>query len=197
MQARISGLVVFVVGMIAGGGLLAWLTQYGSIAAAQQAANQTQAVVNHPPRFDFYPHTWLKLRGADETDFTDKTKKVGYEILHDNYSENVVYILSETGAIAAAPSPPDYKLYMVGYGNSFATYRLEPTTGRTWEWISNYAWTELGEKQPIPNGVYELSTVVFGDGKKTDVLRINQNTGETYYLDKDDVWTLLAEPAKK
>ena len=51
--------------------------------------------------------TWLygmnvKSRKFDETDFTDKTKKVGLEVFKDEHNGNLIYI-SESGSIAVVP----------------------------------------------------------------------------------------------
>ena len=50
----------------------------------------------------------LRVRKADEADFTPATKKLGVEVFRDDNSGALLYI-SETGSVAAAPAPADVK----------------------------------------------------------------------------------------
>lgn len=44
----------------------------------------------------------LRVRGHDEADFTDKSKKVAIEVWKDAKNNNLIY-LTETGSIAVVP----------------------------------------------------------------------------------------------
>ena len=50
----------------------------------------------------------LRVRKADEADFTANTRKVGVEVFRDENTGGLLYI-SETGSVAAAPSPAEVK----------------------------------------------------------------------------------------
>jgi hypothetical protein len=195
MRTRTAGLGIFVFGMVAGGVVLAWLGQIGGFGHSEAAQGDKPAVVQ-PPRFNGWAHSWLKARAADEEQFTDKTKKVGCEVFFDHYSGNALYILAETGAVAAAPALPLFKLHTVAVGKSYQAYRIEPVTGRTWGWLDGTKWVAHGEKDPIPNGLYDLETLVFDGGQSVKLFRINRNTGRSFFL-ADNVWNPLSEPDKK
>ncbi|HEY1186091.1 MAG TPA: hypothetical protein VGE74_00480, partial [Gemmata sp.] len=45
----------------------------------------------------------LRVRGAAETDFTDKTKRMGVEVFEDP-NANVLFYITEAGSVATAPN---------------------------------------------------------------------------------------------
>lgn len=83
------------------GGLI-YITENGSIAtaAAPSAAPDKNKVLAPKTAYGLV----LRVRGADEPDFTEKTKRIGVEIFEDP-NANVLFYLTETGSIAAVPNP--------------------------------------------------------------------------------------------
>jgi hypothetical protein len=84
------------------GGLL-YVTETGSVAAGPQApaAQPDKNKVARPkPAYGLI----LRVRKADESDFTDKTRRVGVEVFEDPNANALVY-LSETGSVAVVANP--------------------------------------------------------------------------------------------
>jgi hypothetical protein len=83
------------------GGLI-YVSEPGSIATAPAPAKPPAADQVRAPTA-LYGLT-LRVRKADEPDFTKDTKRYGVEVFRDENTGGLIYV-SETGAIATAPSP--------------------------------------------------------------------------------------------
>ena len=85
-------------------GGLVYITETGSMSTAAAPAMMPDATKILPPK-PVYGYT-LRVRGADEPDFTeDKTKKFSVEVFEDP-NANVLFYLSDTGSIAVVPNLP-------------------------------------------------------------------------------------------
>ena len=87
------------------GGLI-YITEIGTLATSAAPATAPEADKVKAPK-PLYGLT-LRVRKADEPDFTDKTRKVGVEVFLDENSASLIYI-SEDGAIAVVPGAVDIK----------------------------------------------------------------------------------------
>ena len=88
------------------GGLI-YITEAGLIAlAAAPSTPPAKDAVKKPTAL--YAYT-LRVRKADEADFTDKTQKYVVEVFKDENTNSLVYI-TEAGAIAVVPAPSEMKL---------------------------------------------------------------------------------------
>lgn len=108
-------------------GGLVYITETGSIAtaAAPAAAPEKGKVASPKPLYGLV----LRVRGASEPDFSEKTKKIGVEVFEDPNS-NVYFFLSASGAIATAPKLP----------------ALTGTRGVTWKGAMNLKARKGGDK---------------------------------------------------
>jgi hypothetical protein len=81
------------------GGLI-YITEFGGIAtaAAPASAPEKNKIVAPKAQYGLV----LRVRGADEADFTEKTKKLGVEVFEDP-NAGVLFYLTEAGYIATAP----------------------------------------------------------------------------------------------
>ena len=82
------------------GGLI-YITETGAIAPATTALPQPEAKAIKAPKTQY--GLVLRVRGADEPDFTDKTKQMGVEVFEDP-NTNLFFYLTEAGFVATAPS---------------------------------------------------------------------------------------------
>ena len=82
------------------GGLI-YITETGGVAPAQAPGAPPEAKNIKPPKTMY--GLVLRVRGADEPDFTDKTKKMGVEVFEDPNS-NVLFYITEAGFVATAPN---------------------------------------------------------------------------------------------
>ncbi|MCI0702370.1 MAG: hypothetical protein L0241_14905 [Planctomycetia bacterium] len=89
------------------GGLI-YITEFGGIAtaAAPSSAPDPKKIVAPKAQYGLV----LRVRGADEPDFTEKTKKIGVEVFEDpntkedpNAEATTLFYLTEKGYIATAP----------------------------------------------------------------------------------------------
>jgi hypothetical protein len=174
-------------------------TKAADTKAAEAAANPKPeakpAEVSHPPRLNFWHNSWVKLRGADESEFSDKTKKVGYEILFDNYADTCIYAFPELNAVAACQARPTYELKTISINNTYHALRYNVRSGETWRWIGKSQWTKVNDPEPHPNGMFDLQLV--STGASFGAIRINLHSGQTWYLEtaeSGDTWKALAEP---
>jgi hypothetical protein len=83
------------------GGLI-YLSETGSLATA--AAPATSAAVNSPQSPQPLHGLSLRVRKADEPDFSDTTRRLSVEVYADPNTGGVLYV-SETGSVAAVPAP--------------------------------------------------------------------------------------------
>jgi len=82
---------------------LLYVTETGAVAAGLPAP-ATQPEKNKIARPKPAYGLILRVRKADEPDFTDKTRRVGVEVFEDPNANALVY-LSETGSVAVAANP--------------------------------------------------------------------------------------------
>jgi hypothetical protein len=96
-------------------GGLVYISETGSIATAAAPATAPDGKKIAPPK-PVYGLT-LRVRNADESEFSDKTKKYGVEVFEDPNANTLLYV-SETGSVAVMPNlprmddkkgPPDWK----------------------------------------------------------------------------------------
>jgi hypothetical protein len=84
---------------------LLYVTETGGLAAAPAAPPLAEGEkVKRPVPVDAF---LLKVRKANEVDFSDKTKKVPVEVFEDPNANTLLYI-TETGSIAVVPKPAKY-----------------------------------------------------------------------------------------
>ena len=84
-------------------GGLVYVTETGAIAAglpAPAAQPEKNKVARPKPAYGLI----LRVRKSDESDFTDKTRRVGVEVFEDPNANALVY-LSETGSVAVVANP--------------------------------------------------------------------------------------------
>jgi hypothetical protein len=82
------------------GGLI-YITEVGAIAGAASTAPTPDPKKVLPPKAQYGLD--LRVRGADEDNFTDKTKRLGVEVFEDP-NANVLFYLTDAGYVATAPS---------------------------------------------------------------------------------------------
>ena len=91
-------------------GGLVYITDRGAISSAPAPATAPDAKKIQPPKTMY--GLVLYVRGADEADFTDKTKRISLEVFEDP-NANAMFYITEAGSIATAPVPtkipPDAK----------------------------------------------------------------------------------------
>jgi hypothetical protein len=91
------------------GGLI-YITEVGAIASAETTLPAPDPKKIAPPKARYGLD--LRVRGAEEDDFTEKTKRMGVEVFEDPNS-NILFYLTDAGFVATAPLPgkfdPDAK----------------------------------------------------------------------------------------
>jgi hypothetical protein len=86
------------------GGLI-YITEMGAIAPATTALSAPEAKAIKPPKTQY--GLVLRVRGADEPNFTDKTKQMGVEVFEDP-NTNILFYITESGFVATAPFTGKY-----------------------------------------------------------------------------------------
>ena len=84
------------------GGLI-YITETGAMSSAAAPAMPPDPKKIAPPKA-VYGLT-LRVRAADEPEFTDKTKKIAVEVHEDPNTNSLIY-LSDTGSVAVVPNGP-------------------------------------------------------------------------------------------
>jgi hypothetical protein len=88
------------------GGLI-YITETGAIATGVAPSAPPDPKKIAPPEIEYGVN--LRVRGAEETDFTDKTKKFGVEVFRDPNAGNRLIYFSQAGSIATAPNPGKFE----------------------------------------------------------------------------------------
>jgi hypothetical protein len=84
------------------GGLM-YITETGGLATGPAPATAPDKTKILPPKTAY--GLVLRVRGADETDFTEKTKRFGVEAFQDPNAADILFYISEAGFVATAPNP--------------------------------------------------------------------------------------------
>lgn len=148
-------------------------------------------------RFLYWSGGWQRLRNSEEHERTEnasvQNKTMGMEVRLDDWTGNAIYTLTESGAIAAAPAPPRYVLRTVKSAAGIHAYRLQPYTGEVWAWGDGDVWKQVAPG--VAGGsLFDLVLTPVGDEGKVNVLRIQPNSGETWWINAEGGPKKLAEP---
>jgi hypothetical protein len=84
---------------------LMYITEVGAVTTATSSAPTPDPKKIAAPKTQY--GLVLRVRGADEPNFTDKTKQVGLEVYEDP-NANLLFYITESGSVATAPNPGKY-----------------------------------------------------------------------------------------
>jgi hypothetical protein len=174
---------------------LAALAGAGLFAIGHAARSQDGAVEAAATNAGFivpWHNGWIRLRDLDQDRVTNATKRTNYEAVLDSLTGNVVYMLPETGAIAAATAEPDFQLRALTTGTTYQVFRFHSRDGDAWRWDTGTEWSKINDPEPLPAGRYDVQLVRIGGDDAFNALRIDHVTGKTWAL-VENSWTLLAE----
>jgi hypothetical protein len=145
------------------GGLI-YITDTGAIATGAAPATAPDPKSNPSPKIAY---GWtIRTRGADEADFSEKTKKMGVEIFEDVNADNQLLYITETGYIATAPNPGKYA----------------DTKGMTWKPSMTLKVRKSGEKE-------------FKDAKKFGIeVFVDNRTGNLVFINDLGSIAVLPKP---
>ena len=143
------------------GGLL-YVTETGSIATAPAPAEPPDPAKVAAPKPAY--GLVLRVRKADEGDFTDKTKRIGVEVFEDP-NANTLFYLTEAGSIAVVPNPG----------------KFGDEKGVTWTAAMNLKARKGGEKDFDTAAKYGIE--VFRDNRTGNLVFISE-TGSIAVLGK-------------
>lgn len=143
------------------GGLI-YITEAGAIATTAAPATQPDPKKIAPPKPAY--GLVLRVRKADEPDFTDKTRRVGIEVFEDP-NANVLFYISDTGSVAAVANPG----------------KLGETRGVTWKTAMNLRARKGGEKDFEKAKKFGIE--VFQDNRTGNLIFISE-TGAITVLPK-------------
>lgn len=130
---------------------------------------------------------WFRTHAAGEDRFTERSGRVNYDVVFDSRSGNALYVVPETGAIAAAPSPTNYVLRVIRTSDTsktFEAFKLERREGLTWKLRSGTDWIKIHDPEPISASMYDIEVIETGEGYS--VLRIDEASGKTWILVPSD-----------
>lgn len=175
-------------------GSLATFFAIRSVAVGQQltekkplALPQFDAVVNwgaHEPQ----------VLGLGEKQYTDKTKRVSFDMKHLSRA-GAYAIMTPEGGVAAVPGPKNYELRWGRSDNGQrVVLRFSPSYGLTW--VLKYPNWEL---VPEPDGAqpfhadYDVQIIPAAEKENFHAVRINRLTGTSWEM-AGGKWVLIAEP---
>jgi hypothetical protein len=134
------------------GGLI-YITETGSIATAAAPANAPDPKKIAIP-VPVYGLT-LRVRTADEPEFSEKTKKIGVEVFEDP-NANTLFYITDTGSIAVMPNTP----------------RMDDKKGVSWKGAMNLSARKGGEKDFSKAKKYGIE--VFEDNRNGNLIVISE-----------------------
>jgi hypothetical protein len=87
------------------GGLM-YITEKGGLTTGQAPKEAPDPKKIIPPETAY--GLVLRVRGAEEPDFTEKTRRFGVEVFRDPNAGGQLFYISEAGYVATAPKPGDF-----------------------------------------------------------------------------------------
>ena len=118
------------------GGLM-YITEMGGIATATAPTTpQDPKKVVLPPKAVYGLD--LRVRGADEPNFNDKTKRLGVEIFEDPNANNLLFYITEAGCIATAPNPGKFADIKGATWKAAMTLKARKGGEKTFDLAKNY-----------------------------------------------------------
>jgi hypothetical protein len=145
-------------------GELIYITEVGGIAAGPSPAQARDPKA--PVLSPVYAYGLnLRVRGASEKNFNDKTKKVGVEVFEDPHANNQFFFISETGSVSVTPNPG----------------KLSDVKGVTWKVAMTLKARKGGEK--TFEGAPQFGIEVFTDNRTGNLIFICE-TGSIAVLPK-------------
>ncbi len=134
------------------GGLM-YITETGAIstAAAPATAPDPKKIASPKPVYGLT----LRVRNADEAEFSEKTKKYGIEVFEDP-NANTLFYISETGSVAVMPNAP----------------RKDDMKGVAWKGAMNLRARKGGEKDFEKAKKYGIE--VFEDNRTGNLIFISE-----------------------
>ena len=144
-------------------GGLVYITETGAIATAPAPASPPDPKKIAPPKPAY--GLVLRVRGADEADFTESTKRYGVEVFEDP-NANTLFYLSETGSVAVVPN----------------VSRNGESKGVTWKSAMNLKARKAGEKE-FTDKTKKYGIEVFQDNRTGNLIFISE-TGAIAVLAK-------------
>jgi len=134
-------------------GGLVYITETGSLgtATAPAAAPDPKKIASPKPVYGLT----LRVRAADEPEFSEKTKRFGIEVFEDP-NANTLFYLTETGSIAVMPNAP----------------RMDDKKGVSWKGAMNLRARKGGEKDFEKAKKYGIE--VFEDNRTGNLIFISE-----------------------
>jgi hypothetical protein len=172
------------------GMVLAVLCVWGiaMVARADEKKNTVQAFVGS---VQHWFNGWFRVRATGDEKFGEANRKVGYECLYDHRTGNVLYLLTEGGAVAAAPAPNNFGWKTLGTGNATYVVKFHTRDGRIWGW-HGAKWMLIADPQPEP-ALYDVQ-LVHAENDTVRILRLDLINGNSRILetaDKGATWKVL------
>jgi hypothetical protein len=143
-----------------------------------------------PGRLERIVAGWFQILAADETVYTEETRKFGWELFRDRLGGNDLYVLNESGAIAVTPGQKNYEMRTIGLDDNYEAIRFIPRTGEAWL-FDGANWAKIEETGPTSPGDYDIHLQPAGAGKHA-ALRIERVTGQSWFK-LGGKWNLIAE----
>jgi len=186
MRTALLGLVCGLAGCLAGQSLFGPWTLF----AQDRNDNGHDSEARPISRFVNVGGSWFPLRTANEPAITDRTKRVGMEVFRDQLAGNSVYVVSETGSVAAVPAHPNYELRVMRRGKVFECFRFSPEKGEAWREL-NDKWEKIPESGAVPAGDYDIVLTPMAD-ETFAAHRIDRRSGKSWYYTHK--WNEIVEP---
>lgn len=144
-------------------GGLVYITETGAVSTAPAPATPPDAKKLAPPKPVY--GLVLRVRAADEADFSEKTKRYGVEVFEDP-NANTLFYITETGSVAVVPK----------------STRNDEARGVTWKSAMNLKARKAGEKE-FTDKTKKYGIEVFQDNRTGNLIFISE-TGAIAVLPK-------------